>query len=617
LQSGPQYEVGKILFLLGKDLIPAHNGIPIINARSDVKVIPEPDHEHTEAAETSLAGNVAAGTQGLQATIGGSHEKNVKFTVHATERKKHSLYKLHSHPSSSADDYDALIFGKDIPGNLQKTWRKVQGGTYELHFFLITEVQEASIKVFSNFDGKTAGTAGLSAIGHTPFHSSGEKGAREIVKLNESGNIGYSFRGFTIYVINDGDQVFVSNSSAVTTEDQLGEYFESRKHGPCRDDLIVTFQGLKTHKKAAVYLNVAALPKEEELTKTLKSIQEKISERTQTDPPEKRIAQQEVSPQRLSLDEEAGENQESAQSFFWRNTLIWVATAVAFVSFFFLAGKQYGAAGLVALTDEALHNATEHLQARNEALCNAIERLRLQSCGPVSGGGTKDIDMLLPWLAMPTYLKAWRCTDQPLSPEQVSSVEESCFDEVFAVDESRFGQAFAVDQSQLDRFDYCGMGLIALLVVFGFLVYVWESRPSPRTAQAFPQRQSHPDERRSQQPTQVDVATQQDGATAQDTDTPRLSASSSLSPVGAGGFGMYGQSASGSQDFANETDEEMGFEDLHWVIQQSFSSGFAVIYHDAEAAHNPRCHLFLQKKDLSTGEVVEDVNGWKSSTRQS
>jgi len=51
----------------------------------------------------------------------------------------------------------------------------------------------------------------------------------------------------------------------------------------------------------------------------------------------------------------------------------------------------------------------------------------------------------------------------------------------------------------------------------------------------------------------------------------------------------------------------LGFEDLHWV-KQSLSTGFAVIYHDAEAAHNPRCRLFLQKKDLGTGEVVEDVN---------
>jgi len=157
------------------------------------------------------------------------------------------------------------------------------------------------------------------------------------------------------------------------------------------------------------------------------------------------------------------------------------------------------------------------------------------------------------------------------------------------------------------------------LLSWSFLVswYMFGNRGHPLAQLKLLLSVNHIDERRSQPPTQVDVATQQDGATAQDTDTPRLSASSSLSPVGAGGFGMYGQSASGSQDFANETDEEMGFEDLHWVIQQSFSSGFAVIYHDAEAAHNPRCHLFLQKKDLSAGEVVEDVNGWKSSTRQS
>ena len=571
LQTGPEFEAGEILMLLENDLIPADNTIPIITAKSDVEVILQEDKEQKVTVDTGLAANVAAGTQGVQAAIGGSHQEKVEFIVRATERKKQSLFKLLSGPAISGAEYDALLCGNDIPRELQHTW-KLFDRTYNLHFFLITKVQEAAIRVFSKHDGKTAATASLSAVGLSPFHSSGEKDAHEIVELKEKGNIGYSFRGFTIYVFDGGERVFVSNSTAVSTEDQLGQYIESRKEW-LSDGLTVTFRSPQSSAVATVYLNVTALSADEEHTDTLKSIKGKISEQTKADPPEP--AHQEVPPQRLhSEEEEVGENQESAQSFFGRNTLFWFAAAVwfgLFVLLAFLARKQYGAS--------------------LKALCNAIEGLRLQSCGPVPRGGTNDIVVLLPWLAMPTYLKARRCIDQPLSPEQVSAFEESC------LDESRLGQAFAVD-----RFDYFGMGLIALLITFGFLVWFWGPQNSTRTAQAPHQRQSHP--RQHGTP----LRTQLDGATTQDTDTPGLSASSSLSPAAAGGSGISEQPASGSQYFTNESDEEMGFEDLHWVIQQSSSSGFAVIYHDAEAAHNPRCHLFLQKKDLSTGDVVKHVN---------
>lgn len=263
------------------------------------------------------------------------------------------------------------------------------------------------------------------------------------------------------------------------------------------------------------------------------------------------------------------------------------------------SGARYNATKCLETCSGVLYSATERLQACSRVLYNATERLQafgqLQCRGPVPGDGMNDIAKLLPWLAMPTYLKTWRCIDLPLSPGLDSIVDETGFDEVLftaVLDESPSGQAFSVEQSKLYQVGFCVMVCIALMVLFGFLILLFLSmQPSTRTAQASDQRQSHQHRHSSTPLPQLESA-----ATNQDNDTPGLNESSSGSPAGSGGLGMLSRSQQGSGDVANAMIQEMGFEDLHWVIQQSSLSGFAVIFHDVEAALNPRCHKFLQKR---------------------